>query len=72
MGDPLIPELLERTPPDTIDQLNESRRQEDRQESLFSLYNVAETDEPIERRLLAEPPAEHQGHRLLVKCLQLK
>lgn len=72
VGDPLIPELLERTPPDTVDQLNESRRQEERQESLFGLYNISESDEPIERRLLAEPPMEHQGHRILVKCIELK
>lgn len=31
VGDPLILELLERTAPEHVDQLNESRRQEDRQ-----------------------------------------
>lgn len=74
VGDPLIPELLERISPENIDELNESRRQapEDRIESLFSVYHVTEGEEPIERRLLAEPPSEHLGHRVLVKCLQLK
>lgn len=31
VSDPLIPSLLERVPPETIDQLNEVRRQEERQ-----------------------------------------
>lgn len=35
VSDPLIPSLLERVPPETIDQLNEVRRQEERQVCLF-------------------------------------
>lgn len=73
-GDPLIPEILEHSAPEALDQLNESRRQVERQEALFSLCpSILEQDgsEPIERRYLASPPMEHMGHRILVKCLQL-
>ncbi|XP_030380516.1 dedicator of cytokinesis protein 6 isoform X2 [Scaptodrosophila lebanonensis] len=72
VNDPLIPDLLDNVPPEQIDQTNETRRQEDRQEALFSLYPEADPEEIIERRLPAELPIEHMGHRILVKCLQLK
>lgn len=72
VNDPLIPNLLDNVPPDQIDQLNEMRRQEDRQGALFSLYPEIEAEEAIERRLQAELPVEHIGHRILVKCLQLR
>ncbi|XP_022913566.1 dedicator of cytokinesis protein 7 [Onthophagus taurus] len=70
-GDPLITEILEHFSPEILDQLNESRRQVERQESLFVLSPPNEDTEPIERRLPALPPSEHVGHRILVKCLQL-
>lgn len=35
VSDPLIPSLLERVPPEKIDQLNEVRRQEERQVCIF-------------------------------------
>lgn len=72
VNDPLIPNLLDNVLPEQIDQLNETRRQENRQEAFFSLYPETETDEIIERRLPAELPVEHMGHRIHVKCLQLK
>lgn len=72
VNDPLIPNLLDDVPPEQIDQTNESRRQEDRQEALFSLYPEADPEDVIERRLPAEIPMEHLGHRILVKCLQLR
>ncbi|EDW10995.1 dedicator of cytokinesis protein 6 isoform X2 [Drosophila mojavensis] len=72
VNDPLIPNLLDNVPPDQIDQLNEMRRQEDRQGVFFSLYPEIESEEAIERRLQAELPVEHIGHRILVKCLQLR
>lgn len=72
INDPLIPNLLDDVPPEHIDQTNELRRQEDRQEALFSLYPEAEAEDIIERRLPAELPIEHMGHRIFVKCLQLR
>ncbi|KAK7862685.1 hypothetical protein R5R35_000927 [Gryllus longicercus] len=72
VSDMLIPSLLERVPPETIDQLNEARRLEDRQNALFSLYPMQDEEEIIERRIPAEIPSENMGHRILVKCLQLK
>ncbi|XP_055858913.1 dedicator of cytokinesis protein 7 isoform X2 [Episyrphus balteatus] len=72
VNDPLIPNLLDDLPPESIDQANETRRQDDRQESLFSLYPEADPDDLIERRLPAEKPIEHQGHRIHVKCHQLR
>lgn len=73
-GDPLIPEILEHVAPETLDQINESRRQIERQDTLFSLCgNGADGDayECVEKKLPAVPPSEPLGHRMLVKCLQL-
>lgn len=71
MNDPLIHGLLDRTSAETIDQNNEKRRLEDQQESIFTLYQDVD-DDVVEKRLPAEMPFEHMGHRFLVKCLQLK
>lgn len=71
VNDPLIHGLLDRTPAEAIDQNNEKRRLEDRQESIFTLYQDVD-DDIVEKRLPAEMPFEHMGHRFLVKCLQLK
>lgn len=72
-GDPLIPEILEHAASESQDQLNESRRQIDRQEHLFALCPAPSDDlqEPVEKRLPAIMPTEHMGHRILVKCLEL-
>ncbi|EDW71168.1 uncharacterized protein Dvir_GJ16211, isoform A [Drosophila virilis] len=72
VNDPLIPNLLDNVPPEQIDQLNDTRRQEDRQDAFFSLYPDIENEEVVERRFPAEVPVEHIGHRIQVKCLQLK
>lgn len=72
VNDPLLPGLLDRVPVETIDQLNEKRRADERQESLFTLYPESDSEDFVERRLPAEMPEEHVGHRILVKCLQLK
>lgn len=72
VNDPLIKDLLERIPAETIDQTNDKRRLEERQESIFTLYQEIDVDDIIEKRLPAELPFEHIGHRFLVKCLQLK
>lgn len=71
VNDPLIPGLLDRTPAEAIDQNNEKRRFEERQESLFTLYQDVD-DDIVEKRLPAEMPFEHIGHRFLVKCISLK
>lgn len=72
-GDPLIPEILEQSAPEALDQLNESRRQVERQEALFCLCptNDTEVGEAVERRIVANAPTEHMGHRILVKCFKL-
>ncbi|KAJ8913567.1 hypothetical protein NQ315_017118 [Exocentrus adspersus] len=73
-GDPLIPEILEHAAPEALDQLNESRRQTERQGTLFALTPTElqhEVNEPVEKRLPATAPYEHLGHRVLVKCQQL-
>ncbi|GFG38563.1 hypothetical protein Cfor_01625 [Coptotermes formosanus] len=72
VSDPLIPSLLERVAPETLDQLNEVRRQEERHSALFSLYPLQDEEEVIEKRLPAEVPSEHVAHRIFVKCMQLK
>lgn len=72
VNDPLLPNLLDRIPPDTMDQTNEKRRAEERQEALFSMCMDVDIEDFVERRQPAEIPTEHQGHRILVKCLQLK
>lgn len=75
-GDPLIPEILEQNAPEALDQVNETRRQIDRQDTLFAFnpssdahYDLNEA--PVEKRLPATAPSEHLGHRVLVKCQQL-
>ncbi|XP_070194616.1 dedicator of cytokinesis protein 7-like isoform X3 [Littorina saxatilis] len=70
-ADPMLPNLFERTSYDDVDRNNEAQRQQNRQDSIFSLYPLSEEEEPIERRTPAELPKEHFGHRILVKCLQL-
>jgi len=67
LSDSLIPGLLERNPPE-----KEGRRQEERHDSLFLLYPPQDEEEIVERRLPADVPTEHMGHRIVVKCLQLK
>ncbi|KAG5883156.1 hypothetical protein JTB14_033407 [Gonioctena quinquepunctata] len=73
-GDPLIPDILEHSLPEALDQLNESRRQIERQDVLFALTPTEihyEVNEQVEKRLPAVVPYEHMGHRVLVRCQQL-
>lgn len=75
-GDPLISEILEQNAPEVLDQLNETRRQIDRQDTLFAFSPSADVhyevnEPPVEKRLPATTPSEHLGHRVLVKCQQL-
>ncbi|XP_035909573.1 dedicator of cytokinesis protein 7 [Anopheles stephensi] len=72
VNDPLITGVLERVPPESVDQSNESKRQEERQQALFDLYADGEMEETIEKRMPAEMPMEHLGNRIHVKCLHLK
>lgn len=73
-GDPLIPEILDHVAPEALDQLNETRRQLERNDTLFSFSPSDihyEINEPVEKRLPATAPYEHLGHRVFVKCQQL-
>lgn len=72
VNDPLISGLLDRLPPESVDQTNETRRIEDRQDGLFSLCIDNDPEDATERRLPAEIPIEHVGHRIMVKCIHLK
>lgn len=71
--DPLLPGLLERQSAETIDQVNESKRHEDRQVGIYHLYqDQDDPEEFVERRFITEIPVEHVGGKVSVKCLQLK
>lgn len=71
--DPLLPGLLDRVCPEIIDQLNEQKRLEDRQEALFLLYAPSTTpDDELQEINMALEPSEVFAHRIFIKCLQLK
>ncbi|XP_022087787.1 dedicator of cytokinesis protein 7-like isoform X2 [Acanthaster planci] len=71
-SDALLPRLLEHTPIDRQDSINEDVRAHNRQRDIFCLYPVVEESEAIERRMPADVPREHFGYRIFVKCLTLK
>ena len=71
-ADPLLPNLLDMVPADETDAYNDTQRQQSRQDSIFTLYPGQDPEEMVERRMEPEVPSEHFGHRILVKCLQLK
>uniref|UniRef100_A0A4X2KUL3 Dedicator of cytokinesis 6 n=1 Tax=Vombatus ursinus TaxID=29139 RepID=A0A4X2KUL3_VOMUR len=71
-ADSLLPSLLERTAPDEIDRRNEELRRQNRPRDLLALYPAPDEDEAVERCSIPEPPKEHFGQRILVKCLSLK
>lgn len=68
-NDPLLP-ILEKVPIESIDNDNEKNRQKNRLRDIFS--QIVEDDDYIERRLPAEIPMEHVGHRFMIKFQQLK
>lgn len=71
--DPLFPNILERICPEIVDQLNEQKRLEDRQEAFFPLYSPpASLDDEWHEINVALEPSESFSHKILVKCLQLK
>lgn len=54
----LIGSALLKVDPDLMDQMNDKKRKEQRPESLFSLYPEQDEFDMVERRSLAEMPAE--------------
>ncbi|XP_046488292.1 dedicator of cytokinesis protein 7 isoform X2 [Neodiprion pinetum] len=71
--DPLLPGLLDRVCPETVDLTNEEKRSEDRQEALFPLYAPPSSpDDEWQEINPALEPSEPFSHKILVKCLQLK
>ncbi|XP_047738300.1 dedicator of cytokinesis protein 7 isoform X2 [Hyalella azteca] len=71
-GDPLLPSLLQPTPPHQTDALNEKARAANRHDSLLLLYPEQEEEDLIERRVFPPPPTPHSGHRIQVKCIKLQ
>ncbi|KAL4663233.1 hypothetical protein H8957_013790 [Semnopithecus entellus] len=71
-ADSLLPSLLERVAPEDVDRRNESLRRQHRPPALLTLYPAPDEDEAVERCSRPEPPREHFGQRILVKCLSLK
>ncbi|XP_052102074.1 dedicator of cytokinesis protein 7-like [Mytilus californianus] len=71
-ADVLLPNLFEQMSYEQVDKQNEDQRQQNRLDSLFSMYEIPDEEEKIERRPPAVVPQEHFGHRILVKCLNLR
>ncbi|XP_065923700.1 dedicator of cytokinesis protein 7 isoform X2 [Magallana gigas] len=71
-GDQLLPHLFDQVSYEQIDEDNRKCRQENREDTLFSLFPGEEEEDLIERRPSAPFPQEHFGHRIVVKCIQLK
>uniref|UniRef100_A0A8C9A8N2 Dedicator of cytokinesis 6 n=1 Tax=Prolemur simus TaxID=1328070 RepID=A0A8C9A8N2_PROSS len=71
-ADSLLPSLLERAAPEDVDRRNEVLRRQHRPQALLTLYPAPDEDETVERCSRPEPPREHFGQRILVKCLSLK
>lgn len=69
-SDALLP-ILGKVPLESVDTENESNRVKGRLKDIFSLQ-TQDDDDFIERRLPAEIPMEHMGHRIMVKFLQMK
>lgn len=55
-----------------MDRRNEALRRQHRAPALLTLYPAPDEDEAVERCSHPEPPREHFGQRILVKCLSLK
>lgn len=64
---------MERQSAEAIDQVNDGKRNEERQSGIYHLYqDNEEPEEFVERRFVTEIPVEHVGSKIMVKCLQLK
>ncbi|KAK3891189.1 hypothetical protein Pcinc_004905 [Petrolisthes cinctipes] len=72
LADPLLPSLLSRIPLDTVDANNHQSRVQNRQESLYVLYPLQDEEDMIERRFYPDVPLPHSGHRIQVKCINLR
>ncbi|XP_053393820.1 dedicator of cytokinesis protein 7-like isoform X3 [Mercenaria mercenaria] len=71
-ADAQLPNLFDRVSQEEVDRNNEIQRQQHRQDTVFTLYPPQDEEEQIEKRAFVMAPTEHFGHRILVKCLQLK
>ncbi|KAL5022031.1 hypothetical protein ScPMuIL_001186 [Solemya velum] len=71
-ADSILPNLFDQVKVEDVDYNNRQQRQQNRQNTIFSLYPSQQEDGITERRPLPPIPEEHFGHRILVKCLQLK
>ena len=72
-ADSLLPNLLDnRVSLADIDAFNRRQRALNRHDAIFAVYPQQHEEDLIEKRQPATLPREHFGHRLLVKCLQLK
>lgn len=72
VNDPLMLPLLNNMSHSTVDQMNERKRREGRQDALMLLYPPIDAEECVERRPHPEVPVEPLGHRILIRCLHLK
>ena len=73
VADPLIDGILDSTlVSKNTNALTVNSRHAGRHEILFSLYPPSAYEEPLEKRLPADIPSEHAGHKILVKIHQLK
>uniref|UniRef100_A0A9J2PJV5 Dedicator of cytokinesis protein 7 n=1 Tax=Ascaris lumbricoides TaxID=6252 RepID=A0A9J2PJV5_ASCLU len=70
-SDPTVPGVIQRISNAQLDQINEARRQSNRQSSIVNLLPVQPESEVIERRSPAPFPVEHAGQKLLIKVLQV-
>lgn len=71
-SDKLLLDLLGQHDDIEIDRENQRLRSSNRHPSLYGLYPLPDKEEAKENRTPAQPPAEHQGLRLLVKVSELR
>ncbi|VDM97928.1 unnamed protein product [Thelazia callipaeda] len=71
-SDPTVPGVIQHISNTQLDQINEARRQSNRQSVLINLLPPQTEAEVIERRNTAPFPVEHIGQKLFIKILQLR
>ncbi|VDM43975.1 unnamed protein product, partial [Toxocara canis] len=71
-SDATVPGVIQRISNTQLDQINEARRQTNRQNAIVNLLPVQPESEVIERRSPPPFPVEHTGQKLLIKVLQLE
>ncbi|VDK44685.1 unnamed protein product [Anisakis simplex] len=72
ISDPTVPGVIQRISNTQLDQINETRRQTNRQNAIINLLPVQSESEVIERRSPPPFPVEYTGQKLLIKVLQLE